>query len=110
MDVSQYTKHIAKITSTMLGFEDHGILTGFLTVDYGGASQSIGGYDLRAVSTCVYLQRTLQACGVDSWERLKGRTIYVLTEDNDHRVLGIAPLPTEPGTAFLFSDLEGNLP
>jgi hypothetical protein len=101
----QYEKHIAKITGTMLGIEDHGILTGQLTVDYGGAGQSVGGYNLDVVPAGNYIRRTLEACGVDSWEKLKGRTILVLTAKGSHQPLGIAPLPTEPGRLFLFTEL-----
>ena len=34
----------AVIQSTMLGYEDHGILTCFLHLDYSGAGQGFGGY------------------------------------------------------------------
>ena len=37
-----YLKQIAKIESTHLGYEDHGILTAHLYVDYGGSHQGIG--------------------------------------------------------------------
>lgn len=100
------TREIAKIERTHLGFEDHDILTGFLHVTYGGASQGIGGYAIATVAG-PYIQRTLQACGVRSWEKLVGRTIYVLTNEN-RRVVGIEPLPTEPGKPFLFAEVFGD--
>jgi hypothetical protein len=97
------TRTLAKIEKTFLGLEDHGILTGFLQVTYGDAGQGIGGYSISHVAGD-YLERTLKACGVDSWEKLRGRTIYVLT-DQDRRVVGIEPLPTEPGKPFMFADM-----
>lgn len=99
------TRTIAKIERTHLGSEDHGILTGYLFVTYGGGSQGVGGYAIEDVAGA-YIAQTLSACGVDSWEKLKGRTIYVLT-DETRRVVGIEPLPTEPGRPFMFSDLFG---
>lgn len=117
-------KEIAKITSTALGYEDHGILSSMLFVDYGGGTcQGIGGYSLDepthdadgkflgrrgSAYGCEFIARTLKACGVDSWEKIKGRTIYVLKEDDrwGAKVLGIAPLPTEPGEPFMFADLD----
>jgi hypothetical protein len=57
-----------------------------------------------------FIRRTLKAASVDEWEKLKGRTIYVLTEDDgwNSRVIGIGPLETE-GTEkdnFIFDDLN----
>lgn len=99
------TRTVAKIERTFLGFEDHGILTGYLHVNYGGAGQGVGGYAIRSVAAD-YIAWTLGACGVDNWEKLVGRTIYVLT-DADRRVVGIEPLPTEPGQRFFFPDAFG---
>jgi hypothetical protein len=98
-------REIAKIERTFLGYEDHGILTAYLHVTYGGAGQGIGGYDLRPGNGAVaarWIDWTLKACGVRSWEDLKGRTIYVLT--SERRVVGIEPLPTEPGERFMFTE------
>lgn len=97
------TREIAKIKKTFLGYEDHGVLTAFLHVDYGGAQQAIGGYQLDCPSGAVWIARVLKACGVASWEQLPGRTIYV-RRDTNGRVLGIGPLPTEPGEVFDFAE------
>lgn len=111
--------HIAKIESTMLGTEDHGIFTAYLFVTYGGSGQGIGGYGLDEYSEeekrrkgtaygMEFVTRLMRACGVSSWEKLAGRTIYVL-KDSDRlhaRVLGVENLPTEPGERFLFDELR----
>lgn len=59
----------AKIKSTFLGYEDHGIPTFFINLDYGGGGQSYGGYDLRYYGIEIILEilKTLKA---DSWENL----------------------------------------
>jgi hypothetical protein len=101
----EYTREIAKIERTYLGFEDHGILTGMLHVNYGAAGQGIGGYTIKSVAGD-YLHRTIKACGVNAWEELTGRTIYVLT-DASRRVVGIENLPTERGERFIFADVFG---
>lgn len=121
-------KDIAKITGTMLGYEDHGILTCMLTVDYGGGSmQGVGGYCLdrpvmddndhfvKRIGTAYgmeFVARMIQACGVESWEQVKGRTIFVLQDLPEGtsawgtaKVVGIENLPTEGGCRFLFADL-----
>jgi hypothetical protein len=116
-------KKIAKITATTLGLEGHGILTAMLTADYGGSGQGVGGFALdawseehkRRVSTSLcgaFITGVLRACGVDSWERVKGRTVYVLFENDSYhsRPIGLAPLPTEDGSVFLFETLKAIVP
>lgn len=111
---------IAKIESTHLGYEDHGIFTLLLNVNYGGSGQSIGFHSLDNPSPTgkgrvgtrygmEYIMRVMSACGVSKWEDVKGRTIIVLKRDNSwhSEILGLKPLPTENGKSFLFSDLEG---
>lgn len=101
-------KSVAKIQSTMLGIEDHGIFTAMLNVQYEGSSgQSIGGYSLdeprRSDDDSKFLGRfgsaygmqfvmeIIKAAGVDSWEKLPGTMIYVLHEDEGYSspVVGI---------------------
>jgi hypothetical protein len=112
---------IAKIESTSLGTEDHGIFTCWLHVNYGGSGQGIGGYSLDGPSGDGYgrvgsaegmnfIMRLMDACGVDDWKKLPGRTVYVL-KDSDKwgaDVLGIRPLPAEPGKEFIFADAFQN--
>lgn len=103
---TEYNCEIAKIKSTFLGFEDRGIFTATLRVAYAvcGDEQEIGGYAIRT-KTGTFVQRTLKACAVSNWEKLVGRTIYVLT-DETRRVIGIENLPTGLGERFLFTELE----
>lgn len=101
-----YTREIGKIRRTQLGFEDHGIMTAMLDIDYGDSSQSIGGYSLD--SSCgpamaLFVEGILRATGVDFWEKVVGRTVFVLSVDR--RAVGIEPLPTEKGTQFLFASI-----
>lgn len=100
---------IAKITDTFLGYEDHGILTIMLTVDYGGSGQGVGMYDLGSDSRDArpgewdrWIRGVLSACGVRQWERIRDRTIMVLIEGGVPS--GIKPLPTEDGRPFFFKE------
>jgi hypothetical protein len=124
-DAESITQHIAKIESTNLGYEDHAILTAMLFVDYGGSGQGVGGYSLdepirdgdRFVGRrgtdfgMEFVARIIRACGVDTWEKVKGRTIYVLKDGDgwDARPVGIENLPTERGERFLFADLVAEM-
>jgi len=76
----------ARIRSTRLGVEDHGIFSAYLDLDYGGGGQSFGGYALdgcpverRAGSKRVptrfaglFIARVLEVLEVGTWEKLPG--------------------------------------
>lgn len=79
----------ARITSTTLGYEDHGILTCMLMLDYGDCgAQGFGGYGLDSyvkdretrVGTEYGMQfiiEILNTVGVEKWEDLVGKHIRV---------------------------------
>ena len=73
----------AKITGTMLGKEDPGIMTCYITLDYGGPIQVFGGYTLdeydkqkkTRIGTAYgleFIREILEVLEVDTWEKLKG--------------------------------------
>lgn len=73
----------AKIESTMLGYEDHGILTCFVHLDYGGSGQGFGGYGLDQYDKATdkrkgsaygiaFIKGILDTLEVEKWEDLKG--------------------------------------
>ena len=87
----------AVIEGTMLGLEDHGIMSFYLYVDYGGSRQGAGGYALdspvkdseghflRREGTALgmaLIVRILEVVGVDKWEDLKGKSIRVRADDS----------------------------
>jgi hypothetical protein len=85
----------AKISCTMLGYEDHGIFTFSITLDYGGSGQGAGGY-------CIYskgddskngyamgiIPKILKTVGVNSWEQLKGKYIRVNSCHEEVKAIG----------------------
>lgn len=86
----------ARITSTHLGLEDHGIFTFWLHLDYGSSGQGYGGYGLGSYKQgdshgldfgMATIQRVMQVVGVEKWEDLPGK--YVRTEHNWTRVTRI---------------------
>lgn len=81
----------AKITSTMLGREDHGIMMFMLYLEFYGAGCGYGGYALdmsadmdgKRVFSAKGLEaisRILDVVGVNKWEDLPGS--YIRVEDN----------------------------
>lgn len=84
----------AIIQNTHLGFEDHGVFTCYLWLDYGGIQQSFGGYSLDTPVKKLtggypyrrgtdygmeFINLVLRTVGVEKWEDLKGKYIRVCT-------------------------------
>ena len=79
----------AVIESAFVGFEDHGLLTVWLMLDYGGSGQGFGGHCLgsqtrdksdihsRGDYCGHFITRCLQIGGVNKFDQLPGRTIRV---------------------------------
>jgi len=69
----------AVIQGTMLGIEDHGILSCMIDLDYGDSSQGFGGYDFDVKSNfgAQFIRRVLEVVGVSKWENLKGKHVRV---------------------------------
>ncbi len=73
---SKYKVKIAKITSTMLGIDDHGIFTCSIGLEYGLSSQAFGQYDLRYKHYGIsFIKKILDIAGVSTWEELEGQYI-----------------------------------
>ncbi len=90
----------ARIRSTHLGEEDHGIFTCYLNLDYDGAGQSFGGYSLdeyrgergkgRRVGTAYgmeFIKKILDTLEVGAWEKLPGTVCRVVADHGKvHRI------------------------
>lgn len=101
---ADYETTIAKIESTHLGYEDHGIFSLTVRFSYGGSGQGFGAICLGDVAHEI-IPAVLKAAGVDCWERLVGRTVYAIREPGwSGLVRGMAPLPTESGEGFVLVD------
>lgn len=105
---------IGRIENTFLGVEDHGIMTFILYFDFGGLRQGFGSLGLdnydkeqgRNIGTAAGMDAVMQiikACGVESWEKVKGKTMYALYDREGHgeTIKGIKALSFEEGGTFL---------
>ncbi|WP_372699397.1 hypothetical protein [Arthrobacter sp. JSM 101049] len=90
-----YTGQPATIKGTALQFEDHGIFTAWLHLEWKGGGIGVGGYCLdtpekddngkfaRRVGTgygADHIMRVIETVGASSWEKLPGREVFVLFE------------------------------
>jgi len=92
LDGAEYSAQPATIRSTMLGVEDHGIMSFWLHCEWPGSGVGVGGFSLddkpaagdrfgrrRPHAICGHvIAETLTCVGVSSWEKLTGQRCHVL--------------------------------
>lgn len=77
----------AVIEHASICVEDHGLLTAWLQLDYGGTGQAFGGWSLYLPSSFKhynvnsvaghFIFRMMEIAGVNDWKDLEGKTIRV---------------------------------
>jgi hypothetical protein len=70
----------ARIKGTFLGYEDHGIFTSDITLDYGSSFQSFGGWSIKGEHTSRWIESILTVLELNSWEELENSLIRVKRE------------------------------
>lgn len=89
----------AVISSAVISNDDHGLLTAWLHLDYGGSGQGFGGYALYlpkyfSHSTNQrnyaghFIWRCMEVAEVSEWSKMKGRTIRVRAAHNQIHAIG----------------------
>lgn len=89
----------AIITHAEITNDDHGLLTAWLTLDYGGTCQGFGGYVLYLPKTFKhhvadsvwaghFIWRVMEIAGVERWSQLPGKTIRVRRERSKVHAIG----------------------
>jgi len=89
----------ALIGKATISNADHGCLTVWLSLDYGGSGQGFGGYNLGSASLKKYknvggnccghfINRCLAIAGVSSWDKLEGKTIRVKSGHSNIEAIG----------------------
>lgn len=88
----------AVITSATITNDDHGLLSAWLHLDYGGSGQGFGGYALYLPKSFKhhsadsgaghFIWRCMEIAGVTEWSKLAGKTIRVRASHNGVRAIG----------------------
>jgi hypothetical protein len=89
----------AIITHATITNDDHGLLSAWVTLDYGGSGQGFGGYALylpkdfthasnRLNYAGHFIWRVMEVAGVSKWEQLAGKTVRVRCEHSTVHAIG----------------------
>lgn len=90
----------AIIESATITNDDHGVLSAWVHLDYGGSGQGFGGhvlylpksfkhYDVSGPNYCGhFIWRVMEVAGVSKWDQLAGKTIRVRCEHSKVHAIG----------------------
>ena len=90
----------AVIESATIRNDDHGLLSAWLTLDYGGSGQGFGGYALYLPDQFKhhkpsgpnyaghFIWRVMEIAGVSEWSKLPGKTIRVRAKHKGVEAIG----------------------
>lgn len=89
----------AIIKSATLTNDDHGLLSAWVYLDYGGSGQGFGGYALYLPTSFShhspapnyaghFIWRVMEVAGVSKWEDLAGKTVRAKCEHSRVHALG----------------------
>lgn len=88
----------AVIESASITNDDHGLLSAWLNLDYGGSGQGFGGFTLYLPESFTHhklmspaghwIWRVMEVAGVARWDDLKGKTIRVKATHGGVQAIG----------------------
>lgn len=88
----------AVIKSASISNDDHGCLSAWLNLDYGGCCQGFGGYALYLPASYThhkmeslaghFIWRCMEIAEVSNWDKIKGKTIRVKIKDGSIHAIG----------------------
>lgn len=117
--MSKKFQQLGKVESVMFGFEDHGILTFMIYLNYGGSCQGFGGYALdtydkekkRRVGTAAgtdLILKLLNLFKVSKLDDIEGRSVFALRDSDNwtSSIVGLKLPDFDGGEELLISDWQ----
>ncbi len=110
-------KELGKVDDVELYIEDHGLLTIFVHIDFGGTHQGFGGFCLDTYNEKTerregfaggtdFILRLLQLFGVDRLEKIKGKPVYAIRDEDHSQILGLETPEFDGGKKFMAEDWQ----
>ncbi len=113
-------EQLARVDDVFFGYEDHGILTMSVALDYNGSShQSFGGYCLdsfdkdldRRIGTAAgmdYIIQIMKVFGARSLDEIKGKMCFAIKDEEGYfgKVIGLKQIPQDGDRKFLIKDWQ----
>jgi hypothetical protein len=110
-----WNRELGRVEGVQLVVEDHGCLTVYLHLNFGGTGQGFGGYALdewsnekdRRVGTAAgldFILRLLNLFKVTGLDRIKGRTVYALRSKHLGQIEGLEMPAFDGGAKFVVED------
>jgi hypothetical protein len=89
----------AVIEGAVITNDDHGVLSAWVHLDYGGSGQGFGGYSLYLPKSFDnhdklsgyaghFIWRVMEVTGVSEWSQLKGKTVRVKASQGKVEAIG----------------------
>jgi len=113
-------EQLARIDEVFFGYEDHGILTMMIGLDYDGSThQGFGGYCLdsfdkeedRRIGTAAgmdYVIQVMKCVGANNIGEIKGKMVYAIKDTPGFfgKVIGLKQIPQDGKGKFLIKDWQ----
>lgn len=112
-------KKLGKCGKPDLAYEDHGILTLFVSIDFGSSVQGFGGYSLDAYDEQTkhrkgsaagmdFIVRLLKLFGVSRLEDIENRPVYALYDSGkwNDPIIGLQTPEFDGNKEFLIKDWQ----
>lgn len=118
--MSKYLEELGKVSEVFLGYEDHGILTMLLDIDFGGSGQGFGGMILSThdeksdknrgtVAGTDLICRMLDLFHVRDLQKIKGRYVIALREKPMGNIVGLRMPKVDGDREFIVADWRSEL-
>jgi hypothetical protein len=103
-------KELGIIDRVFLGIEDHGIFALSIGVDFGGAHQSTGAFNLQYAGSWRFVRDFLDLFGVHDILDIKGKTVFALYDStlNNSYIRGFETPKFEGGRTLIFETASLN--
>ena len=97
-------KRLGKVKSAYVEIEDHGVLTLWVHLDFGGSCQGFGGHSLDGPAGPDLIRRVFGVFDVTRFDSMIGRTVYATRNAPGGIIVGLETPPFDKGEPLRISE------